>query len=395
MVYDKLHPANLTGTFSSSSLGGIFVVHRGTFQLFSQDWREPDTANLVYKFEMTSPGGRKLFIDGYKIVNTAAFLSPSEIWRQTATLYVKITEDGGKVVGLGTLRVQPSDFKQQMKTFNTTGRSTLARLGSATKFLSYFAKQLAVPFLSTMGRLQWPNAGETGGCFKVTTPSQVMGLVATDGVETSMLMWNPLKNGEEVMSTAPVILFIPGAAVDHTMFALPTIKKNAITYFREAGYRAYCLTHRVGRTAVAHDGHTTYDARLDIHAALAEVRNREGARTRESPPPKVYIIAHCAGSLALSCGLLDGTIPGEWIRGITASMVFMNPKFGKVNQLLSGFPTQLYSRLISPWWDCSSSRDDTYVQRVVNQVLRLYPAGSARETCRSVVCHRSSLVFGR
>lgn len=394
MVYDKLHPANITGTLSSSSLGGIFIVHRGTFQLFTQDKRKPDTANLLYKFEMTSPGGRKLFFDGYKIVNTAAFLNPWEIWRQTATLYVKITEDGGRVVGRGTLRVQPSDFKQQMKTFQSSGRSTLARLGSSTKFFSYFAKQLAVPFLSTMGRLQWPEPTVNDSAFKVTVPTQVMPLVASDGVETRMLMWNPLKDGDEVTSTAPVILFVPGAAVDHGIFASPTIEKNTITYFREAGYRSYCLVHRVGRLPVARDGHTPYDARLDVHAALAQVRKLEGARIQGNAP-KVYVVAHCAGSVALACGILDGTIPGEWIRGMTSSQVFMHPKFGKVNQVMSLFPTQLYSRLISPWWDCSSNRDDTYVQRVVNQVLRLYPIGSARETCRSVVCHRTSFVFGR
>lgn len=394
MVHDSLHPAELTGTFSSSPLGGIFIVHRGTFQLFSQDRREPDSANLVYKFDMTSPSGRKLHFYGYKIVNTASFLNPSEIWRQTSTLYVQITENGDKVIGRGTLHVQPSDFTQQMKTFQTGGRSTLARLGSAIKFLTFFAKQLAVPLLSTIGRLQWPDSG-VNSTLKVTPPPQVIQLVATDGVRTSMVSWNPFnRDGEEIKSEAPAILFVSGAAVDHSMFALPTIEKNAITYFREAGYRPYCLTHRVGRTPVARDGHTPYDARLDIAAALASVRKLESARDQEGAK-KVYVVAHCAGSLALSCGLLDGTIPGEWIRGVTASMVFMNPKFGKVNQLLSGFPTDLYSRLISPWWDCSSSRDDTYVQRLVNQALRLYPAGAARETCRSVVCHRSSMVFGR
>jgi hypothetical protein len=308
---------------------------------------------------------------------------------------VKITEPEAddKVVGRGILHVQQSDFKQQMQTFRTEGSSTWARLWSAAKFFTYFAQQLTVPFLSTMGRLQWPESEVNSAC-KVTAPSQVMQLVATDGVKTTMVMWDPLKPGIGSSSKAPVLLFIPGAAVDYTMFALPTIEKNAITYFREAGYRAYCVTHRVGRTAVAREGGTPYDARLDIHAALAHVRKLEGARSQESPP-KVYIVAHCVGSLALSCGLLDGTVPTDWIRGITASMVFMNPKFGKINQILSGFPTELYSRLVSPWWDCSSSPDDTYVQRVVNQALRLYPAGDARETCRSVVCHRSSLVFGR
>ena len=400
VLKNEMHPANLTGTFSSSSLGGTFLVQRGAFQLFSKDAREPDTANLVYNFDMVEPSGRKLHFNGYKTVNTGSFLNPFEIWRQTSTLYVTITELGGeegKVVGRGTLRIQPSDFYQEMQTFQVSGLTRWARLGSAASFFTYFTKQLAIPFFSTLGRLQWPAAPTTDNDTpQASENARIIPIVASDGVKTNMLVWNPLDptGREAALSETPTILFVPGAAVDHTIFALPTIEVNAITYFRRAGYRCYCVTHRVGRTAIAKDGYTPYDARLDIAAALAQIRKEQVAALPEGPQ-KIYIVAHCAGSLALSCGLLDGTIPGSWIKGITASMVFMDPKFGKVNQLLSGFPTGLYSKLISPWWDCSSSREDTYVQRAVNQALRLYPVGEARETCRSVVCHRSSLVFGR
>lgn len=115
----------------------------------------------------------------------------------------------------------------------------------------------------------------------------------------------------------------------------------------------------------------------------------------DSSDAKTYVIAHCAGSMALACGLLDGTIPSDWIKGITASMVFMTPKFGKINHLLSRVPTSLYSGLIGSFWDCTSSHKDTLVQRFMNQALRFYPSGDARESCRSVVCHRSQVVFGR
>ncbi|KAJ3455563.1 hypothetical protein MRS44_017045 [Fusarium solani] len=394
LVNNSLHPANLTGTFCCNSLGGTFIVHRGTFQLFNQDPREPDTANLTYNFDMVSPSGTRLHFNGYKVVNTAAYLNPLALLRQTTTLYVTITNHKAEIVGRGTLHIQPADLCQELQTFETTGPTAWARLASVANFFAYFARQLATPFFSALGYLQWPSDG-VNYASRVTTASQVIPLRATDGVKTTMLMWNPIgEDGNETFAPAPTILFIAGAATDHTMFALPTIERNAISYFREAGYRAYCLTHRVGRTTVAQEGHTTYDARRDIRAALAHIRKAGGAQGQEEPQ-KVYVIAHCAGSIALACGLLDGTIPGDWIRGITCSMVFMNPKFGKVDHLLSRFPVDLYSKLVSSYWDCCSSRNDTYVQQLLNQVLRLYPAGDARETCRSVVCHRSEFVFGR
>lgn len=376
------------------ALGGIFMVRRGTFQLFNDDPRQPETANLTYDFDMISPAGRKLHFNGYKVVNSAAYLNPLQIWRQTSTLYVTITDQANTVTGRGTLHIQPSDFAQEIQTFESTGRTLWNQIGSGLGFLGYFAKAVSIPFLSPLGILQWPSAG-MNVARRETKASSTIQLVASDGIKSTMLMWNPVsKNGKEIFGKAPAILFIPGAAVDHTMFALPTIEKNAIDYFREAGYRCYCVTHRTGRTPVAKKGYTTYDTRRDVHAALAHVRKMSIAFS-SSEEAKTYVIAHCAGSLALACGLLDGTIPADWIQGMTASMVFMNPKFGKVDHILSRVPSTLYSRLIGSFWDCTSSPNDTLVQRLMNQVLRFYPSGDARETCRSVVCHRSQVVFGR
>lgn len=370
------------------------MVNRGNFQLFSQDPREPDTTNLTYDFEMVSTSGKKLHFNGYKVVNSAGYLNPMELWRQTTTLYVTISTLSGAVVGRGILHIQPTDFIQEAQTFVTSGPTAISRLTGVARFFGQWIKELAKPFFSPLGGLQWPTA-VAAGASEVGPPSQTIQLEATDGVKSTMLMWNPTgKGGKGTTAPAPVILFIPGAATDHTMYSLPTIERNAIDYFRHAGYRAYCVTHRVGRTAVAQEGYTPYDARRDILTALAYIR-KVGATQGGGEPPRVYIVAHCAGSIALSCGLLDGTIPGDWIQGMTCSMVFMNPKFGKVNHLLSSFPVELYGNLVSSYWDCSSSRHDSLTQRLINQLLRFYPAGEARETCRSVVCHRSELIFGR
>ncbi|PYH96670.1 FAD/NAD(P)-binding domain-containing protein [Aspergillus ellipticus CBS 707.79] len=392
LVNSNQHSANLTGTFTCNSLGGIFMVHRGVFQLFNHDSRQPDTANLTYNFEMISPRGRKLHFNGYKTVNTASFLNPLELARQTTTLYVTVTENDGRVAGRGMLYIQPTDFAHELRTLEASGPSFWTKATSTASFLTFFAQHLSTPFFSALGRLQWPTSLNYAS--REVTPSATTSLTASDGITTKMVMWNPSIDGKEVSGPAPTMLLIPGAAVDHKIFALPTIQHNAVEYFRESGYRIYCITHRVGRTAVAREGYTPYDARRDIHAALVHIR-KMASMTSSTEPPKVYVVAHCAGSLALSCGLLDGTIPSRWIQGITASMVFMNPKFGKVDSLLSGFPTSLYTRLVSPYWDCSSSRNDTYFQSLLNQALRLYPQGEARESCRSVVCHRSELVFGR
>ena len=370
------------------------MVLRGDFQLFNQDSREPSTQDLTYNFKMISPRGEELYFNGYKVVNPSVAFDPIGLWKATSTLYVTITQPSGKVIGRGTLHIQPEDFASELLTLAPTGPSLFSRIRSTADFLGYFTKQASNIFFTPLSYLQWPTP-TFNGFINVTAISQTYEVVASDGVHSKMQMWDPA--GMDASAKAPIILFIPGAAVDHQIFALPTIEKNAVDYFREAGYRIYCVTHRVGKTMTAQKGYTTFDARLDIRAALEYIRTLQGAQTNE-PKEKIYVVAHCAGSVALSIGLLDGTIPADWIKGITASNVFMTPMFAKVNLAKATLPipaNKIYNKVEGSWFSCTSSTDDSLLQQVINQVLRFYPVGQRAELCNSVVCHRSSLVFGR
>ena len=329
---------------------------------------------------------------GYKIVDPSVAFSPLATWKATSTLYVTLTraDRSEATVGRGILLINPAAFGSELATFNSLGSSLFAKARSSAQFLTYFAKQVAGVFLSPFNALQYPKV-TTNGYFNKRPPTATYKLTASDGVPCLMHMWTPTK----VSTSPPVqILFIPGAAVDHQIFALPTIKTNAIEYFTSAGYQAFCITHRVGKTMVAQKNYTTFDARLDIQAALIYIRSLQTS----SSQTKIYVIAHCAGSIALSMALLDGTVPASWISGITASNVFMNPIFGNVNRVKATLPlplTTAYRLLVGNWFSTASSHEDTYVQQMLNQVLRFYPTGATSEICNSVVCHRCELVFGR
>lgn len=114
---------------------------------------------------------------------------------------------------------------------------------------------------------------------------------------------------------------IPGASVDHQIFALPTIRLHAVDYFARAGYRVFVPVHRIcGFAASRTAAWTTFDARLNLRACLEYIREaypRPGRRDN-----KVYTVTHCMGSAALACGLLDGTIPADWLLGLSCSQVF-------------------------------------------------------------------------
>lgn len=383
----------LTGSFTCGTLSrDPFLVLRGKFQLFNNDSRTPNTQNLSYDFDMINTSGEIFRFNGRKLVDPSISFSPVRTWRATSTLYVTITRArDNAIMGRGILHIAPLDFAAEMGTLTPSGNSLFEKVTAVYQFLGYFTQKTMNLFLAPFSALSWPRVTSAEQRHRIP-PAETLPIVASDGIETTIRVWYPdLKSQPQLDLDVPV-LFLPGAAVDHGIFTLPTIKLNAIEYFTGLGATCFCVTHRVGKTEVAKAGWTIYDARLDIVAALDHIAKRY------PPDTKVYVVAHCAGSMALSMGLLDGTIPADRIRGITASNVFMNPKFATVNMIKANTPislTTIYEKLGGEWFSCSSNENDSLVQQFLNQILRFYPVGSRREICNSVVCHRSELVFGR
>ncbi|KAL1840066.1 hypothetical protein VTJ49DRAFT_842 [Mycothermus thermophilus] len=411
LVQHSQHRGLLTGTFVCPAIpGSPFMVQRGEFNLFILDDKAPGTRNLTYDFDMTGVDGRRLHFHGYKVVDSSVALAPSRFWRATSTLYVTISEHvpgmcadlddedawrRGPVIAKGIMHVQPADFVSQINTMTPTGNNPLTRALSAASFLTYFTRKSLSLFLAPFTPLEYP-AKIASGFINPTPPTRSVDVVASDGVTTRMHVWEPTHiPGDGSPSNIRNLFMVPGASVDHQIFALPTIPFNAVNYFTRAGYRVYITVHRISQLMRAGSDATTYDARHDLRACLAHIRSEQG-------PEPVYTIAHCMGSVALASGLLDGTIPARWLKGLTCSQVFMHPVWSPTNhgKLWSGSKLRmpfdkLYGLLAGSWFDCSTSEDEpSWVQRALNQLFRFYPQ-PRREMCRSAACHRTSFVFGR
>lgn len=400
------HRGMLTGTFVCPSIpGSPFMVQRGEFNLFILNNKAPGTRNLTYDFDMKGTDGRKLHFHGYKVVDASVALSVSGFWKATTTLYVTISEHEpglcadlndedawrrGTVLAKGMMRIEPSDFLSEIATMTPQGSSTLEKVSGAAKFLTFFTRRSLSLLLAPLARLQYPSQSYTG-FINPTLPDASYDIKADDGVMTLLHMWNPTHFPDNNAANEKTLFMVPGAAVDHQIFALPTIPFNAVNYFTRAGYRVYVAVHRIGQLMVGKELFTTYDVRLDLKACLEHIRKTHGTEP-------VYTIAHCMGSVAFSTGLLDGTIPASWIKGVTCSQVFMNPIWGPANMakvMVGPVPLdKLYTSLAGSWFDCSTSPEDPLLQRIINQLLRLYPQ-SRKEMCNNAACHRCSFVFGR
>ncbi|ROV92947.1 hypothetical protein VSDG_06387 [Cytospora chrysosperma] len=425
MVKDPDHSSMLTGTFVCPTIpGSPFMVQRGNFNLFKLDYKAPGTRNLTYDFDMTGIDGELLHFHGYKIVDSSVALAPFQFWRATTTLYVTISKRVKKgpisdipdddawrrlpVIAKGMMHIQPRDFLSEIMTMSPTGASIISKVQSAASFMTYFTRRSMSLFLAPLTSLQYP-LNTPRAYINETCPDKSFDIKAFDGVYTKMHMWNAthIPKGTGVQD----LFMVPGASVDHRIFALPTIPYNAVNYFTRAGYRVFVTVHRIGQLIIAENNWTTYDARLDIKACLEQIRKMhrddyaerynlpsDSAALKKFEPPKIYTIAHCMGSVAFSSGLLDGTIPSSWIRGITCSQTFMNPIWNISNMIKAKagpIPADtLYKMVAGNWFSCSTSRNDSLVQRALNQLLRFMP-DKRREICNSASCHRISLTFGR
>ncbi|KAI0457985.1 glucose-methanol-choline oxidoreductase [Xylaria acuta] len=423
VVNDPKHSANLTGTFSCPTLeGSPFMVRRGNFNLFLVDTKAPGTRNLTYDFDMYGTNEQRLHFHGYKVVDSSVALAPMQFWRSTSTLYVTITErpskrsreesDGdfcpkGKIVAQGIMRIEPRDFLSEMLTLTSTGSNIFDKVKSVANFMTFFTRKSMSLFLAPLTPLQYPSQTYSG--FVNHTPqSKSYKITARDGVITSLHVWEPTYTSEKTPTKN--LFMIPGASVDHQIFALPTIRMNAVNYFRRAGYRVFITVHRIGVLMVAQNDWTTFDTRLDILACLEFIRKRyptyaeteNGGSERETDakpePEAIYTIAHCMGSVAFSTGLLDGTIPAKWVKGVTCSQVFMNPIWNCLNMIkILALPIpadRLYRLFAGNWFSCSTGQNDSYVQKALNELLRLMP-DERKEICNNATCHRISLVFAR
>lgn len=426
IVSDAQHRAMLTGTFVCPTLpGSPFMVQRGEFNLFKLDNKAPGTRNLTYDFDMTDVNGELLHFHGYKVVDSSVALAPWQFWQSTSTLYVTISkrdhhgpidhaddDDGWRrlpVLARGIMHIRPRDFLSEVMTMTPTGSSILGKIMSAASFMTFFTRKSLSLFLGPLTSLQYPSASYRG-YINNTLPDQSFDIWASDKVCTKMHMWKAThmpSNGRPIQD----LFLIPGASVDHQIFALPTIPYNAVNYFTRAGYRVFVTVTRIGQTMIAENSWTTFDARLDIKACLQQIRklniDAHAQRNQLSAddmaklrwePPKTYCVAHCMGSVAFSTGLLLGTIPSSWIKGITCSQVFMNPIWNTMNMIkATAGPIKLdrlYSLLAGNWFSCSTSSDDSLVQRALNQALRFLPE-ERKELCNSASCHRISLTYGR
>jgi hypothetical protein len=313
-----------TGQVSFSALSrDPLLITQGHIGFFTVDKDVSDAVKLTYKLKLVDTDGKEYVLDGHKTIDSRITLSLSRTWAATTTLLTTISEKDGTQVAKGILRLSPRKFVSELSSLRCSPRiSFVQKAFVKARFLSFFTRNLISYFLSPLRSLQYHQSIRVHfEDWKKTKPDEIR-IQASDGVEFCVKMWGP---SPLVPSKSTPIVFVPGAAVDHQMFSLPTIPVNTIDYFTSQGYRCYVPVLRFGIGSEARNGWTVFDARLDVKAALEYVKAKENNR-------KIYAIVHCLGSIATATALLQGDIDATWFCGMTCSQVFTDLIYSNGNK---------------------------------------------------------------
>jgi hypothetical protein len=404
-AYGRLH-GHLSGTACCPHLSNDqLLITNGLFRLFEADEARADLSAMEYRFDAIATNGERFHMMGRKLLGPFVTLSIPKVWQATTTLFLDVAGADGRRLGSGVLRLSARNFVDQMRTMATSGHDIYERRAFLMHFFKTFAGGLLKHFLSPFAPLQYPKdrhaVHEASKSYDKVEPKAVIKLKATDGVASTLRMWEPVQAHSYDAEIAHDILLVPGTAVSHWMYASPYIKQNAIEYFTQKGYRCWVITPRFAKQYPHLDGKahswTAYDGRLDVASALAEIKRYNADRSTQHLPP--YVVAHCAGSLAFASALLTGTVHKSAISGLTVSQNFLHPILQPLNELKARTPlTRLYRLIAGDWFPIAQTKEQAssnILQSLLDTVLHFYPVGSREEICNSPICHRCELAFGR
>lgn len=280
---------SITGTARCVKISPDLInIEQGNFILFEQDQSMPMQRNMIYNLDLITSSGVKIYLHGSKKIHPTIGMSPLKAWRATTTLATTLSISDGSMIGKGELRISFAGFLTQLRSLRVLGPTATANRKLLLSFLLTFTKRMCEVMFVPFVRLQYPaDASDSiSGHFIKPEPDHVQQVEASDGVTTALRMWQPLSG----KTASRNLLFIPGGAVTHEIYALPTINVNAVDYFTARGYRCWCITHRAATVDRAKDKRawTTFDARLDIEAALKAIRRQRGRFKSSICRPLLY-----------------------------------------------------------------------------------------------------------
>jgi cholesterol oxidase len=379
MLSDPAHEGRIDGTVECPALwSGPLTVSNGTFNLLTRDPAGVNARQMRYNMTGSTSDGRTFRLEGFKTIRDDSHL---EIWPDTTTLYVTLTDLGGgaeRVAAKGVLHILPADFLKQMTTMEVTGATTPGeRLQGLAKFGLFFAGELFETYGGVMVRsneFKPTDEPRERRPLKMSVPD-VHFFKTNDGVELRLTRY---KGGGK----GPVILS-PGFGTSTLAFTIDTVETNLPEALFAAGYDVWLFDYRASPALAASHTQFTLDdvAMRDYPAAVAKVREVSGANN-------VQVMAHCVGSMTFLMAMMGGL---TGVRSAIASALTFYPTSTMANRIRAGLDLGTAAKkagLETMTTDFDSQRK---LDVFIDNVLRLVPS---KEQCTSAVCRRILGIYG-
>lgn len=141
MLDDPEHKAHMFGTVVAPGLSlRPLTAGNGIFQLFVQDPDNAKTHYMRYNMILHAEEGETYHFEGHKVIHDDFGF---DMWADTTTLFITVTQPDGSLVGRGMLKINPMDFMKQLTTVRAfNGVNVLDNAKAVAKFTEFFTKKL-------------------------------------------------------------------------------------------------------------------------------------------------------------------------------------------------------------------------------------------------------------
>ena len=372
------HPARLVGTVIAPALSPQpLSVSQGQFRLLVTDPAQVDVRLMKYNMSLTSEEGKTYVFDGTKIIRNDGILN---IWHDTSTLYITISDPSGALLGKGMLAIEAEDFLHQMTTLKVTNAKDLQdRIGGMIRFGHFFAGVLFDIYGSALAPANEFNpqpVPRKKRPLRMCAP-EVYHFLTDDHV---VLRLTRFKGGGK----GPVMLS-PGYGTSSLAFLIDTVDTNLPEYLYANGYDVWLLDYRASPALPSAKTQFTLDdvATRDYPAAVAQVRAITGARD-------VQIMAHCIGSLTFLMSMMSGKLGG--IRSAVCSQVGFFPATSPENKFKAAIDVGSFFKHIGIDTLTTDFNPSHWGDAIEDGLLKM--AAALGPPCNSAVCRRIWLIYG-
>lgn len=393
---DPATPAAVSGTVRAPGLSPrAMTVLDGEFILKRPAPERVETWHMSYRLPLVADDGTRFLLTGVKILRKRPGW---QAWPETTTLYVTASDNDGRRLGVGVMRIAASDFARQLSTIEVLGApGNAARLRYTASFGRMFGGALfrlyggpldeaarfpdapGTPVPARPGRRDLPGKPEVRWCGEGGHWHEGGGADGGEGAD-AWLRLTRFRGGQK----GPVLL-ASGFGMSTSAFLADTIETNLTEYLYRHGYDVWLFDYRAAIDLPSARSQFTIDdiARYDWPAAIDEVRRVTGA-------PSVQVYGHCVGSASLLMAMSSGATSA--VRSAVCAQFPLHPVTSRLNRVKAGLRVgpslrHLGTRLIPP--DTLLAARDI----ALDLALTAVPL-PRREHCGQAVCRWINAIYG-